>query len=182
MTMELALMCAWSGPLRILETIWAARASDHSVRKWKSFVTFLSLPPSTTFMNLWNWSTSIAIKVALANAILLFYPKPNTPTSITTYAEFRQCSHISPPTMTWKSVAPNLLLLNKPNASWNMVQYLWLRAPSSAQLYFVEGQKFHSLTDPNHLMYAFSTHPDQHTPRQVHHLDYISQFTTDIFM
>lgn len=30
------------------------------------------------------------------------------------------------------------------------------------------------------MTFALSSKPSHHTPRQVHHLDYISQFTTDI--
>ena len=46
--------------------------------------------------------------------------------------------------------------------------------------YFVEGRSFHILTDHKPITYALVTPSDQHTPRQIRHLDYISQFTTDI--
>jgi hypothetical protein len=46
--------------------------------------------------------------------------------------------------------------------------------------YFVEGCTFHILTDHKPLTYALATHSDKHSPRQFHHLDYISQFTSDI--
>jgi len=36
------------------------------------------------------------------------------------------------------------------------------------------------ITDHKPLTFALSTKPSQHTPRQIRHLDYISQFTTDI--
>ena len=35
-------------------------------------------------------------------------------------------------------------------------------------------------TDHKPLTFSFSSQPDRHTPRQIRHLDYISQFTTDI--
>ena len=36
------------------------------------------------------------------------------------------------------------------------------------------------LTDHKPLTFSLSTHSDSHTPRQIRHLDYISQFTTEI--
>ena len=46
--------------------------------------------------------------------------------------------------------------------------------------YFVEGRNFTLLTDHKPLTYALSSKPDRHTPRQVRHLSYISEFTSDI--
>ena len=46
--------------------------------------------------------------------------------------------------------------------------------------HFVEGRTFHILTDHKSLIYAFAIHSDKHYHRQIHHLDYISQFTSDI--
>ncbi len=46
--------------------------------------------------------------------------------------------------------------------------------------HFVEGRQFHISTDHKPLIYALNTKSDSHSPRQARHLDYISQFTTDI--
>ncbi len=46
--------------------------------------------------------------------------------------------------------------------------------------HFVEGREFYVLTDHNPLVDALSSQSDQYMPRQIRHLDYISQFTTDI--
>ena len=46
--------------------------------------------------------------------------------------------------------------------------------------HFVEGRQFHVITDHKPLTFALTSKPSKHTPRQVRHLDYISQFTTDI--
>ncbi len=46
--------------------------------------------------------------------------------------------------------------------------------------YFLEGRDFHVLTDHKPLTYALASRPDRHSPRQVRHLDYISQFTSDL--
>ena len=46
--------------------------------------------------------------------------------------------------------------------------------------YFLEGRCFHVVTDHKPLIYTFSARTDRHSPRQARHLDYISQFTTDL--
>ena len=46
--------------------------------------------------------------------------------------------------------------------------------------HFVEGRQFHVLTDHKPLTFAFRTQSSELTPRQIRHLDFISQFTTDV--
>ncbi len=46
--------------------------------------------------------------------------------------------------------------------------------------YFLEDRDFHVLTDHKPLTYSFASRPERHSPRQVRHLDYISQFTSDL--
>ena len=46
--------------------------------------------------------------------------------------------------------------------------------------HFIEGWQFSVLTSHKSLTFSFSTHSDSHTPRHIHHLDYISQFTIEI--
>ena len=46
--------------------------------------------------------------------------------------------------------------------------------------HFIEGRQFHVITDHKPLTFAFSTQSSKLTPRQIRHLDYISQFTTDV--
>ena len=46
--------------------------------------------------------------------------------------------------------------------------------------HFIEGREFYVLTDHKPLTFALSTNSDKYTPRQIRHLDYISQFTGDI--
>ena len=45
--------------------------------------------------------------------------------------------------------------------------------------HFVEGREFHIRTDHKPLIYARNARPDRH-PRQIRHLDFIAQFTSDI--
>ena len=47
--------------------------------------------------------------------------------------------------------------------------------------HFIEGRQFSVFTDHKPLTFSLSTHSDSHTPRQIRHLDYISQFTTKIY-
>ncbi|CAH8634796.1 unnamed protein product [Heterobilharzia americana] len=46
--------------------------------------------------------------------------------------------------------------------------------------HFVEGRDFIIFTDHKPLTYALHTTTDRYSPRELRHLDYISQFTSDI--
>ena len=46
--------------------------------------------------------------------------------------------------------------------------------------HFLEGRRFHVLTDHKPLTFALNTRSDRHSPRQARQLDYISQFTSTI--
>ncbi len=46
--------------------------------------------------------------------------------------------------------------------------------------HILEGRDFCILTDHKPLTYAFAAKPDRYSPRETRHLDYISQFSTDI--
>ena len=46
--------------------------------------------------------------------------------------------------------------------------------------HLLEGRQFTVLTDHKPLVFAFHAKPDRHSPREIRHLDFISQFTTDI--
>ena len=45
--------------------------------------------------------------------------------------------------------------------------------------HMLEGQTFCVYTDHKPLTHTFSTNSDKYSPREIRHLDYISQFTTD---
>ena len=46
--------------------------------------------------------------------------------------------------------------------------------------YYVEGRKFYIVTDHKPLIFVLFSNSNRYSPRQVHHLDFISQFTSDI--
>ena len=46
--------------------------------------------------------------------------------------------------------------------------------------HFLEAREFHVLTDHKRITHSLHSKPDKHSPRQVRHLDFISQFTSDI--
>lgn len=135
----------------------------------------------------WTDTTTAAftnITNALANASLLFHPIPDAPTSIMTDAS---------------DVAVGAVLQQHVNGHWCPLSF-FSRALKPAETrystfdrellaifltikhfrYFLEGRNFHVLTDHKPLVYALSARPDRYSPRQIRHLDLISQFTTDL--
>ena len=46
--------------------------------------------------------------------------------------------------------------------------------------HFIEGREFHICTDHKPLIFALDARADRHSPRQIRHLDFIAQFTSDI--
>ena len=124
------------------------------------------------------------IKNALANTSLLSHPTPDAPTSIMTDAS---------------DVAVGAVLQQWVNGQWCPLAF-FSKALKPAETrystfdrellaiyltikhfrYFLEGRIFHVLTDHKPLIYALSARPNRHSPRQIRHLDLISQFTTDL--
>ena len=123
-------------------------------------------------------------KQALAEATLLTNPSPNAPTNIVTDAsniavggvlqqyidnEWRPLAYFSkklkPAEMRYSTFDRELLAV-----------YLTIKRFRHA----LEGRQFHVLTDHKPLTYSLSSKSDKHTPRQIRHLDLISQFTSDI--
>ena len=131
----------------------------------------------------WNDDAAAAfvtIKEALATATLLSHSKPDAPTSIITDAS---------------DVAVGAVLQYYINHCWCPIAYFSRKLqPAETRYstfdrellaiylaikhfhYFIEGRIFHILTDHKPLTYALSTHSDKHSPRQIHHLDYISVY------
>ena len=124
------------------------------------------------------------IKEALARASMLYHPKPDAPTCIMADASDK---------------AVGAVLQQRFEEDWFPISYFSRKLTPAETRYsafdrellaiylairhfrhFVEGRQFHVLTDHKPLAYALSSDSAGYTPRQVHHLDYISQFTSDI--
>ena len=124
------------------------------------------------------------IKQALASATLLFHPKQDATTSIMTDAS----DH-----------AVGAVLQQYVNQQWCPIAYFSKKLKHSETKYstydrellaiylaikhfrhFIEGRTFTVFTDHKPLTYSLSMSTDKYTPRQIHHLDYILQFTTNI--
>ena len=122
------------------------------------------------------------IKQLLANTSLLSHPMPNAPTNIMTdasdtavgavlqqYIDNQWCpisffSKKLQPTETRYSTFDRELL-----AVYLAVKHF---------RHFIEGRQFHVITDHKPLTFALNFQSNKYTPRQVRHLDYVSQFTT----
>ena len=76
-------------------------------------------------------------------------------------------------------------IFQKTQTGWDTIQYLHPRTAGDIPCYqallaHIEGRQFYVLTDHRPLTYFLLSSPNRHSPRQIRHLDYISQFTSDI--
>ena len=125
-----------------------------------------------------------AAKEALANATLLSHPVMNAPTSVMTDAS---------------NVAVGAVLQQFVQGEWCPIAYFSRKLKPAETRYstfdrellaiylaikhfrhILEGRQFSVLTDHKPLTYSLSSSPNRHSPRQIRHLDFISQFTSDI--
>ena len=125
-----------------------------------------------------------AIKEALSNASMLCHPQSDAPTCIITDAS---------------DVAVGAVLQQCIDSIWSPIAYFSRKLRPAETRYstfdrellaiylaikhfrhFVEGRPFHIITDHKPLIFAFSTKPRHQSPRQIRHLDFIGQFTSDI--
>ena len=135
----------------------------------------------------WNDQATTAFKDskhALASATLLFHPKLDATTSIMTDAS---------------DYAVGAVLQQYVDQQWCPIAYFSKKLKQSETKYstydrellaiylaikhfrhFIEGRTFTVFTDHKPLTYSLSSTTDRYTPRQIRHLDYISQFTTNI--
>lgn len=135
----------------------------------------------------WNEASLQAfstIKQALAEVSLLSHPHTDVPTNIMTDAS---------------DTAVGAVLQQQINDEWKPIAFFSKRLKPAETRYstfdrellaiylaikhfqhFVEGRQFQVLTDHKPLTFVFNTQSSKLTPRQIRHLDYISQFTTDV--
>ena len=124
------------------------------------------------------------IKEILAQATLLNHPVPAAPTCIVTDASDRAVGAALQQMVsgTWRPISYFSKTLKPSETRYStfdrelLAVYLAIRHFR----YFVEGREFHIRTDHKPLTYALNARPDRHSPRQIRHLDFIAQFTSDI--
>ena len=135
----------------------------------------------------WSAETTAAFlysKEALAQATSLSHPQPDAPTCIMTDASDTAIGAVLQQLMAgvWHPISYFSRKLTPPESRYStfdrelLAVYLAIRHFR----YFVEGRTFHVLTDHKPLTFALSSTSDKYSPRQVRHLDFISQFTSDI--
>ena len=123
-------------------------------------------------------------KDALAQATLLFYPTPDATTSPMTDASY---------------IAVGAVLQQSVDGHWQPISFFSRSLSSTERQYstfdrellavylaikhfrhFIEGCVFTVFTDHKLLTFSLHTRSDKHSPQQLRHLDFISQFTSDI--
>lgn len=129
-------------------------------------------------------SSFAAVKEALANATLLVHPDPKLPLSLTVDAS---------------DVAYGAVLMQRNGATWQPLGFYSKRLSNAQTKYsaydrellaiyagvkyfrhMLEGRQFAIFTDHKPITFAFQQKVEKFSPRQSRHLDFISQFSTDI--
>ena len=125
-----------------------------------------------------------ATKAALANATMLTHPSSEAP-----YCLKVDASNISVGGVLQQSI----------NGTWHPISFFSKKLQPAEMKYstfgrellaiylsirhfrhFLEGHEFYVLTDHKPLTHALSAAPSRYSPRETRHLDFISQFTSDI--
>ena len=136
-----------------------------------------------------QWTTTATsafeeIKNTLAKTTLLVHPKSDAPIIVMTDAS---------------DVAIGAVLQQYLDGKWCPLSYFSRKLSPMEQRYstfdrellavycairhfrhFLEAREFYVLTDHKPLTHSLKSKPDRHSPWQVRHLDFISQFTSDI--
>lgn len=124
------------------------------------------------------------VKEALASATLLAHPKPHALTNIMTDASNTAVGAVLQQYIDgqWQPISFFSKKLQPAETHYSTYDRELLAAYLAIKhfRYFLEGHTFHVVTDHKPLTFAFQARPDHYTPRQCRHLDYISQFTTDL--
>ncbi|GFT40580.1 transposon Tf2-9 polyprotein [Trichonephila clavipes] len=135
----------------------------------------------------WNDAATLSFKAskeAIAKATLLKHPIPGAQLSLWVDASnvavggsLMQLSNDQ-----WEPLAFYSSKLNKSQKNWSTYDRELFSIYSSVKKFkhMLEGRTFVIYTDQNPLTYAFQKHSEKCSPRQLRHLDFISQFSTDI--
>ena len=135
----------------------------------------------------WNDEATLAFtasKEAISNATLLRHPIPGAQLSLWVDASNVAVggSVMQMSSNHWEPIAFYSAKLNKSQRNWSTYDRELYAIYSSIKKFrhLLEGRNFFIYTDQKPLIFAFKQNPDKCSPRQLRHLDYISQFSTDI--
>ncbi|GFW20729.1 transposon Tf2-11 polyprotein [Trichonephila clavipes] len=135
----------------------------------------------------WNDAATLSFKAskeAITKATLLQHPIPGAQLSLWVDASnvavdgsLMQLSNDQ-----WEPLAFYSSKLNKSQKNWSTYDRELFSIYSSVKKFkhMLEGRTFVIYTDQKPLTYAFQQHSEKCSPRQLCHLDFISQFSTDI--
>ncbi|ROT65846.1 putative integrase core domain protein [Penaeus vannamei] len=125
-----------------------------------------------------------ACKEALASATLLNHPLPEAPLNIAVDASDTAIGAVLQQRQgkQWQLLAFFSQTLSPRQSRYSAFGRELLAAYSAVRHFqsYVEAKEFHILTDHIPLTFALHSRTRRQSPREEHHLDYISQFTTDI--
>ena len=123
-------------------------------------------------------------KEALANSCLLSYPSSDASTSIATDASDIAVGAVLQQYVKgeWKPISFFSKLMKPAEKRYSTCdrELLAIYLAIKHFKHFVEGRHFHVITDHKPLTFTLNSRLDRYSPRQSHHLDYISQFTSTI--
>ncbi|GFW71895.1 transposon Tf2-6 polyprotein [Trichonephila clavipes] len=124
------------------------------------------------------------VKQALAHATLLHHPIPNAPLSIWVDAsDFTVGGALAQfHDNVWQPLAFLSMKLSASQKNWSTYDRELLAIYTMVKRFrhMLEGREFVIYTDQKPLIYAFQHKVDKCSPRQLKHLDFISQFSTNI--
>ncbi|GBN92271.1 Transposon Ty3-G Gag-Pol polyprotein [Araneus ventricosus] len=135
----------------------------------------------------WNENAEqafLAAKNGIAEATLLRHPIPGAQLSLCVDASdvaiggtLSQLSQGK-----WEPIAFFSMKLNKSQQKWSSYDRELFSIYSAIRKFkhMLEGRNFSIYTDQKPLIYAFNQNPNKCSPRQLRHLDLISQYSTDI--
>ena len=125
-----------------------------------------------------------AIKEALAKAALLTHPQPGAPLCLVTDASNRAVGAVLQQSLNgvWQPISFFSKKLKPAESRYSTFdrELLAIYLAIKHFRHLVEGQQLYVLTDHKPLVYALSSRSDRASPRQIRHLDYILQFTSDV--
>ena len=125
-----------------------------------------------------------AVKTALAHATLLVHPRSTAPICLMVDASEAAVGGVLQQLVNdvWEPISFFSKRLQPAETRYStfgrelLAVYLGIRHFRHS----VEGRQFCIYTDHKPLTHAFTAKPDRYSPREIRHLDYVSQYTTDI--